>query len=119
MERHWYRQTFCLICHKSVDFLHGTIESHDIEFLMIGNIQEQILAHNGQTDEAKIATRSASRRSADIDAGQTGATVSPESSSTWFIVAKECHDYCISKDTSGRERLLWWYVGWVKAGQGG
>ncbi len=74
--------TFCFIRHESIDLGHGTIESDDIEFLVIGNVQEQILAHDGQTDEAEITTVSDPRRSADIDAGQTGATVSPGFSST-------------------------------------
>lgn len=74
--------TFCLIVHKSIDLGHGAVESHDIEFLMIGNIQEKVLAHNGQTDEAEVTTGSDPRKSADIDAGQTGATVSPEFSAT-------------------------------------
>lgn len=49
---------------------------------MIGNIQEQVLTHDGQADEAEITSRSDARRSADIDADQTGATVSGEFSST-------------------------------------
>lgn len=86
---------------------------------MIRDIQEQILTHNGQTDEAEITTRSDPRRSADIDAGQTGATVSPEFSSILFSIARECHDRCIPKYTSARKQLLWWYVCRVEAGQVG
>lgn len=87
-----HRHTFCLIFYKPIDLGHGTVESHDIEFLMIGNIQEKVLAHDGQTDEAEITTGSDPRKSADIDAGQTGATVSSEFSSTWFSIARKCHD---------------------------
>lgn len=91
-----HRPTFCFIVHESVDLGHGTVESHDGELLMIGNIQEQVLAHDGQTDEAEITTGSNPRRSADIDAGQTGATVSPEFSSTWFSIARELYDWLVS-----------------------
>jgi len=62
--------------HEPVDLGNGTVESHDGE-LMIGNVHDQVLAHNGQTDEAEITTGSDPRGSADIDAGQTCATVSP------------------------------------------
>lgn len=43
---------------------------------VIGNVEDQVLAHNGQTDEAEISTRSRVRRSADINAGETGTIVS-------------------------------------------
>ena len=90
------RQTFRFIVHESIDLGHGTVESHDVELLMIGNIQKQILTHDSQTDEAEITTAIDPRRSADIDAGQTGATVSPEFSSTWFSIARESHNWYIS-----------------------
>ena len=96
LENHGPEHTFCFIFHESIDLGHGTIESHDVEFLVIGNIQEQVLTHDGQTDEAKITTRRDPRRSADIDAGQTGAAVSPEFSSTLFsIVEKFMIDECV------------------------
>lgn len=63
---------------------------------MIGNIQEQVLTHDGQTDEAEITTGSNPRWSADIDAGQTGATVSPEFSSTWFSIARGLYGWLVS-----------------------
>jgi hypothetical protein len=44
---------------------------------MICNVQDQILTHDGQADEAKISTTIDPRGSADIDAGKTGAKVSP------------------------------------------
>lgn len=62
--------------HETVDLSHSTVESHDGK-LMVGDIHDQVLAHDGQTNEAEITTGSDSRRSADIDAGETGATVSP------------------------------------------
>ena len=100
--------TFCFILHESIDFGHGTVESDDVELLMIGNVQEQILAHDGQTDEAKITTRSDPRRSADIDAGQTGATVSPDFSSTRFSMVGDIDDWYVHLYTSSSEQLIWW-----------
>lgn len=44
---------------------------------MIGHIQDQVLAHDGQTDEAEISTGVNPRWSADIDAGKTGAIGQP------------------------------------------
>lgn len=43
---------------------------------MISSVEDQVLAHDGQTDEAEISTRQRTRRCADIDAGQAGAKVS-------------------------------------------
>ena len=74
--RHGQGQTFCFIAHESIDLGHGTIESHDGELLVICDVQEKILAHDSQTNEAEITTGRDPRRSADIDAGQTGAIVS-------------------------------------------
>lgn len=70
-----YRQTFGFVSKKAVDLQYGTIEDCDGE-LVIGHIQDQILAHDGQPDESKISTGFDPRWSADIHAGQTGATVS-------------------------------------------
>ena len=36
--RHWQRQTFRFIAHESIDLGHGTVESHDGELLVIGDI---------------------------------------------------------------------------------
>jgi hypothetical protein len=43
---------------------------------MVGSVQDQVLAHDSQTDEAKISTGFRLRRSADIDAGETRTMVS-------------------------------------------
>ena len=77
------------------------------------------MTHNGQTDEAEVTTGSDPRGSADIDAGQTGATVSPEFSSTWFKNDRGSDDSNVSKATRVREHSLWSYVYLVKAGQAG
>jgi hypothetical protein len=50
---------------------------NDDRVTMIGNVQDQVLTHDGQTDEAEIRTGVDPRWSADIDAGKTGAAVSP------------------------------------------
>lgn len=56
---------------------------------MVGNVQDQVLTHDGQTNKAEVSTGDDPRRSADIDAGQTGATVSPWVPSTQIITGKE------------------------------
>ena len=68
---------------KTVDLGNGTIERTDGE-AMVGDIQDQILAHHGQTNEAKIRTGYRPRRSADIEAGETGAVVSTNLQSDHF-----------------------------------
>ena len=69
-------RTFGFISKKAVDLHYGTIEDCDSKFV-IGHIQNQVLAHDGQTDKSEISTEFDPRWSADIDAGQTGTTVSP------------------------------------------
>lgn len=49
---------------------------------MVCRVHDQVLAHDGQTNEAKVTTGTSVRRSADIDAGKTGAIVSQPISST-------------------------------------
>jgi len=62
-----------------VDLGDRTVEGHDgVSF--ISDVQDQVLAHDGQTNEAKITTRDNSRSSADIDAGKSRAVVSKSSS---------------------------------------
>lgn len=92
--RHRRRQTFCLVLEKTVNLCNSTVESHDLEFV-VRNVHDQVLAHNGQTDEAEISTGSDPRRSADIDAGKTGAIVSSWLSSTLFNSANRivCSNY--------------------------
>ena len=43
---------------------------------MVRSVQDEVLAHDGQTNEAKISTGFRLRRSTDIDAGETRTTVS-------------------------------------------
>lgn len=43
---------------------------------VIGDVHDQVLAHDGQTDQTEVSTRKRARRCADIDAGQAGAEVS-------------------------------------------
>jgi hypothetical protein len=63
------KHTFGFILDEAVDLRDGTIEGNDGE-AMVGDIHDQVLAHNGQTNEAKISTRFRLRRCTDIDAGQ-------------------------------------------------
>lgn len=43
---------------------------------MISSVEDQVLAHDGQTNEAEISTGNRVHRSADINAGETGTIVS-------------------------------------------
>ena len=43
---------------------------------MVGHVQDQVLAHDGQTDEAEICTGSLMCLPTDIDAGKTRTTIS-------------------------------------------
>ena len=43
---------------------------------MVRSVQDQVLAHDGQTNKAKISTGFRLRRSTDIDAGETRTVVS-------------------------------------------
>jgi hypothetical protein len=47
--------TFCFICQEAINFGDGTIEGDDFE-AMVGSIHDQVLAHDGQTNKAKITT---------------------------------------------------------------
>lgn len=71
-----FERTLCLIFKKPIDLGRGAVEGDDRE-AMIGNVHDQVLTHDGQADQAEITTTVDPRRSADIDAGKTGATVSP------------------------------------------
>jgi hypothetical protein len=69
-------RTFGFVFKKAIDFAKGPIMNDD-RVTMIGNVQDQVLTHDGQTDEAEIRTGVDPRWSADIHAGKTGAAVSP------------------------------------------
>ena len=81
-------RTLGFVLQESVHLLNGPIESHDGE-AMVGSVHDQVLAHDGQTNEAEITTWNNSRRSTDIDAGETGATVSRSIPSTEFETSRE------------------------------
>lgn len=67
--------TLGLVGKEAVNLGGGTVVGADGE-TVISNVEDQVLAHNGQTDEAEISTGSRVRRSADINAGETGTIVS-------------------------------------------
>lgn len=67
--------TLGLVGQEAVDLGGRAVEGADSE-TVISNVEDQVLAHNGQTDEAEISTRRKVRRSADINAGETGTIVS-------------------------------------------
>jgi 20S proteasome alpha/beta subunit len=67
--------TLGLVGQEAVNLGGGTVVGADGE-TVISNVEDQVLAHNGQTDEAEISTGRRVRRSADINAGETGTIVS-------------------------------------------
>ena len=62
-------RTFCFIIQETVDFGDSTVESNDGEALVCG-VQDEVLAHNGQPNEAEVSARTRRHRRADTDAGQ-------------------------------------------------
>jgi hypothetical protein len=72
---HASRHTLGLVGEETVDLRNGSVVCDNSE-AVVGGVKDQVLAHDSQTDEAEITTRDTLRRSADIDAGQTGAEVS-------------------------------------------
>ena len=47
--------TFGLICEEAVDLGDGTVEGHNVE-AVIGGVENQVLAHDGQANEAKVTS---------------------------------------------------------------
>lgn len=82
----FHRLTLGLIIEETVDLGGGTVVGADGEAL-VGTVKDQVLAHDGQTDEAEISTRGRAHRSTDIDAGEAGANVSCPFMSTMWVVA--------------------------------
>lgn len=79
-------RTLSFITQKAVNFGNSSVEGYDSK-PMIGSVQDQVLAHDGQTDKAKISTGLRLRWSADINAGETRTSVSIE-----LFVRYGCHD---------------------------
>lgn len=69
------RRTLGLVFEETVDFGDGPVVGDDRE-AVVGGVQDQVLTHDSQTDQAEVTTGDGLRRSADIDAGQAGAEVS-------------------------------------------
>ena len=67
--------TLGLILEETVNLGGGTVVGADGE-TVISTVKDQVLAHDGQTDQTEISTGRRMRRSADIDAGEAGAGVS-------------------------------------------
>lgn len=66
--------TFSFVLEKAIYFGDSAIEDDHSE-TMIGSIEDQVLTHDGQTDQTEVTTRLTVRR-ADIDAGQSRTEVS-------------------------------------------
>lgn len=69
--------TLGLVVQEAVNLGGGAVEGTDSE-TVISSVEDQVLAHDGQTNEAEISTGNRMRQSTDIDAGETGAIVSDQ-----------------------------------------
>lgn len=74
--------TLGLVLEEVVNLADSAVESNNVE-AMVGSVEDQVLAHDGKTNEAEISTGVA-RSLADIDASETCAKVSKRTKSTWF-----------------------------------
>lgn len=68
--------TLGLIGEESVNLGDGTVEGHDSE-AVVSNVENQVLAHDGQTDETEVSTGFRLRRKTGSNAGQARTVVSP------------------------------------------
>ena len=67
--------TLCLIIQEAVNLGDGTIEANDGK-AMVGGIEDKVLAHDSQANQAEISTGFILRGSTDVDAGEPRTTVS-------------------------------------------
>lgn len=83
--------TFGFIAQEAVDLSNGPVESADLE-AVVRYIQNQVLAHDSQTNESEISAGRSPRGSADVNAGETAANVSKKDRSEQFDVIQR-HEY--------------------------
>lgn len=72
--------TLGLVLEEVVNLADGTVEGNTVE-AMVGSVEDQVLAHNGKTNEAEISSKGL-RSLADINASKTCAKVSKRAKST-------------------------------------
>lgn len=72
---------------------------------MVGSVHDEILAHDSQTNEAKVSTGLRLRGSADIDAGQARTVVSPRFLSIDCVMISPLYWGCMDLDGGGDEAL--------------
>ena len=80
--------TLGLVLEEVVNLADGTVEGNNGESI-IGSIEDQVLSHDSQADEAEIAAGN-TRILADIDAGKTCAKVSQKNASQLLESCREC-----------------------------
>ncbi len=68
---------------------------------MVGGIHDQVLTHDGQTNQAKITTGDGARGRADIDAGQSRSKVSKR------FLSIQCVYHSPARYMKYREAALW------------
>ena len=72
--------TLSLVLKEVVNLANSAVEGNTVE-AVVGSVENQVLAHNGKTNEAEISTGDA-RSLADINASKTCAKVSKRAKST-------------------------------------
>ena len=82
--------TLGLVLDEVVDLADGAVEGNNGESV-IGSVEDQVLSHNSQADEAEIAAGN-TRILADIDAGKTCAKVSQKNASQLLESSPECFE---------------------------
>lgn len=82
--------TLCFIGKEAVDLGDGSVEGDDSE-AVVCRVHDEVLAHDGQADEAEITTGSRCSRSADIDAGEAATEVS------MVVLSQRCALSCLEK----------------------
>lgn len=97
-------RTFRLVLNEAVDFGDSTIEGNDFE-AVVGGVHDEVLAHDGQANEAEISTGIWWHRRADIDAGQSRSTVSQALGSIQLRIM------CVSSTELGTEAVRGLYDG--------
>ena len=88
--------TFGFILEETVNLGDGAVEGNDGE-TVVGGVQNEILAHDSQTNEAEISTGFRLRGGADIDAGQSRTMVSTKSLSIPIAIV-----FPAQRETTGR-----------------
>jgi hypothetical protein len=98
-----------------IDLGDRAVEGNDFE-AMVGGVHDQVLAHDGQANEAEISTDGRWHRRADIDAGQSRSKVSQDIGSIQLcmtyvanimvVITKVVRGFAIKRKTLTNNQVL-------------